>query len=330
MDQNVRDYSGRERTFRLVSALTVAVVFLLILIGGIVRSSGAGMGCPDWPKCFDMWVPPTDVSELPANYQAIYAKRGYADTTFNAVKTWTEYLNRLFGVLTGLFIIANLVAAWRAYGRGRNRRVMLLSVLGLVFVLIQGGVGAFVVFSNLHQGIITLHLLIALLIVFLLVAARLYAKPVLAESNVVVLVKTRWQVLAVAGLMLAQIILGTQVREMLDAISDSMGGDDKRAWLRSLGPVYGFHKNFWMVVTVGVVYLVYVLQRDFSNQGFKNYGIFALLLTGAQVFTGVALNQFGLPAVPQALHIVFSSLAITALFALWLQLHRSLQAVANS
>jgi cytochrome c oxidase assembly protein subunit 15 len=330
MNQNVRDYSGRERTFRLVSAFTVAVVFLLILIGGIVRSSGAGMGCPDWPKCFDMWVPPTDVSELPADYQAIYAKRGYADTTFNAVKTWTEYLNRLFGVLTGLFIIANLVAAWRAFGRGRNRRVVLLSVLGLVFVLIQGGVGAFVVFSNLHQGIITLHLLIALLIVFLLVAARLYAKPVLAESNVVVLVKTRWQVLAVAGLMLAQIILGTQVREMLDAVSDSMGGDDKRAWLRSLGPVYGIHKNFWMVVTVGVVYLVYVLQRDFSNQGFKNYGIFALLLTGAQVFTGVALNQFGLPAVPQALHIVFSSLAITALFALWLQLHRSLQAVANS
>lgn len=326
MNQNVRDYSGRERTFRWVSALTVAVVFLLILIGGIVRSSGAGMGCPDWPKCFDMWVPPTNVSELPADYQQIYAERGYADTTFNAIKTWTEYLNRLFGVLTGLFIIANLVAAWRAYGKGRNRRVVVLSVLALLFVLIQGGVGAFVVFTNLHQGIITLHLLIALLIVFLLVAARLYAKQVLHEVHIAVLVKTRWQVLAVAGLMLTQIILGTQVREMLDAVSESMGGEDKRAWLRSLGPVYGMHKNFWMVVTVGVVYLVYVLQRDFSNPGFKNYGIFALLLTGAQVFTGVALNQFGLPAVPQALHIVFSSLAITALFALWLQLHRSLMA----
>ena len=326
MNQNVRDYSGRERTFRWVSALTVAVVFLLILIGGIVRSSGAGMGCPDWPKCFDMWVPPTNVSELPADYQQIYAERGYADTTFNAIKTWTEYLNRLFGVLTGLFIIANLVAAWRAYGKGRNRRVVVLSVLALLFVLIQGGVGAFVVFTNLHQGIITLHLLIALLIVFLLVAARLYAKQVLHEVHIAVLVKTRWQVLSVAGLMLTQIILGTQVREMLDAVSESMGGEDKRAWLRSLGPVYGMHKNFWMVVTVGVVYLVYVLQRDFSNPGFKNYGIFALLLTGAQVFTGVALNQFGLPAVPQALHIVFSSLAITALFALWLQLHRSLMA----
>jgi cytochrome c oxidase assembly protein subunit 15 len=165
--------------------------------------------------------------------------------------------------------------------------------------------------------------------VFLLVAARLYAKPILEESQLAVLVKTRWQVLAVAGLMLIQIILGTQVREMLDVVSDSMGGEDKRAWLRSLGPVYGFHKNFWMVVTVGVVYLVYVLQRDFNNPGFKNYGIFALLLTGAQVFTGVALNQFGLPAVPQALHIVFSSLAITALFALWLQLHRSLRKVTK-
>jgi heme A synthase len=79
-----------------------------------------------------------------------------------------------------------------------------------------------------------------------------------------------------------------------------------------------------MVVTVGVVYLTYVLQRDFESKSLKNYGIFALLLTGMQVFTGVALNQFGFPAVPQALHIVFSSMAFAVLFALLLQLSRGL------
>jgi cytochrome c oxidase assembly protein subunit 15 len=313
--------SGRERTFFLVSALTIAVVFLLILIGGVVRSSGAGMGCPDWPKCFDQWVPPTHVSELPTNYQEVYAKRGYADTTFNVIKTWTEYLNRLFGVLTGLFIIVNLISAWRAFSQ-HNRRVVYLSVAALVLVLVQGGVGAFVVFSNLHQGIITLHLLIALLIVCLLVAARLYARPIRFDESIAVLAKTRWQSWAVLGLLLFQIILGTQVREMLDQVSAEIGGDDKRIWLRSLGGLYAIHKNFWMVVTVGVIYLMYVLQRDFSTKSFKNYGIFALLLTGMQVFTGVALNQFGLPAVPQALHIVFSSMAFVSLFSLALQLGR--------
>lgn len=320
MTNQVSTNSGRERTYRLVSGLTIAVVFLLILIGGIVRGSGAGMGCPDWPKCFDMWVPPTDAAQLPANYQEIYAERGYADTTFNVVKTWTEYLNRLFGVLTGLFIIANLIAAWRAHAR-TNRRVVWLSVLSLVMVLIQGGVGAFVVMTNLHQGIITIHLLIALMIVCLLLAARLYSKPLAFSETAVILAKTRWQSLAVMGLMLVQIILGTQVRELIDAA----GAGEKTEVLRSLGPIYTMHKNFWMVVTVGLVYLVYVMQRDFASQSLKNYGIFALLLTGMQVFTGVALNQFGLPPAPQALHILFSSMAFTALFALSLQLNRGLK-----
>lgn len=324
MTEKVSHNSGRERVYLLVSAITIAVVFLLILVGGVVRSSGAGMGCPDWPKCFDQWVPPTDVSQLPANYQEIYAQRGYADTTFNAVKTWTEYLNRLLGVLTGLFIIANLVTAWRAYA-GRNKRVVWLSVWAFVAVIVQGGVGAFVVITHLHQGIITIHLLIALLIVCLLIAARLYSKPVGFGESLVVLVKTRWQTLAVLALLLAQIIMGTQVREMLDNARASIGGDDKREWLRALGTVYSIHKSFWMVVTVGVVYLTYVLQRDFESKSLKNYGIFALLLTGMQVFTGVALNQFGLPAVPQALHIVFSSMAFAVLFALLLQLGRGLR-----
>jgi heme a synthase len=323
MTEKVSHNSGRERVYLLVSAITIAVVFLLILVGGVVRSSGAGMGCPDWPKCFDQWVPPTDVSQLPADYQQTYALRGYADTTFNAVKTWTEYLNRLLGVLTGLFIIASLITAWRAYA-GRNKRVVWLSVAALVAVIVQGGVGAFVVITHLHQGIITIHLLIALLIVCLLIAARLYSKEVSFAESLPVLYKTRWQTVVVLVLLLVQVILGTQVRELLDAARDSIGGDDKREWLRGLGTIYSIHKSFWMVVTVGVVYLTYVLQRDFESKSLKNYGIFALLLTGMQVFTGVALNQFGLPAVPQALHIVFSSMAFAVLFALMLQLSRGL------
>jgi len=95
--------------FRRLGTLTIFAVYFVILVGGIVRASGAGMGCPDWPTCFGQWVPPTHESQLPANYHEIYAARGYESTAFNPVKTWTEYTNRLVGVTIGFLIF---LTAW--------------------------------------------------------------------------------------------------------------------------------------------------------------------------------------------------------------------------
>src|SRR5688572_13854330 len=119
------------RSFRRLAISTLVAVYLLILVGGIVRSTGSGMGCPDWPKCFGNWVPPTSVSELPENYKQIYADYrnkknqrfaqylnafGMEDTAerllndptvltesdFNPTKTLIEYINRVIGVIIGL------------------------------------------------------------------------------------------------------------------------------------------------------------------------------------------------------------------------------------
>ncbi len=53
------------------------------------------MGCPDWPKCFGLWIPPTSISEIPVKFWDHPLSSANGKIIFNPVKTWTEYLNRL-------------------------------------------------------------------------------------------------------------------------------------------------------------------------------------------------------------------------------------------
>ncbi len=135
-----------ENRFIRINLITIIATLVVILAGGVVRSTGSGMGCPDWPKCFDRWVPPTNVSELPPNYNEIYKHRGYESTEFNAVKTWTEYVNRLLGALTGLLMILTAYSSVSLYKE--NKRVFWISVLSVLLVGFQGWLGKSHPFRN--------------------------------------------------------------------------------------------------------------------------------------------------------------------------------------
>ncbi|WP_223696456.1 COX15/CtaA family protein [Hymenobacter psoromatis] len=186
------------RRFRFWSVLTVVSIYLLILVGGVVRATGSGMGCPDWPKCFGQWVPPTEASQLPADYKQVYTAQRvaknqklartlaslgfrqvageifahptqYIETDFNATKTWIEYLNRLLGALIGIFVFVAAVMAlpyWR-----RDRTIVWLAVAGWLLTGVQGWLGSLVVSTNLLPVMVTIHMGLALLIVALLLYA---------------------------------------------------------------------------------------------------------------------------------------------------------------
>ncbi|MBE0437342.1 MAG: COX15/CtaA family protein, partial [Methylomicrobium sp.] len=133
--------------FRRIGTITIFAVYFLILVGGIVRASGAGMGCPDWPTCFGKLIPPTDVSQLPPDYKTIYAERGYQNTDFNPVKTWTEYLNRLTGASIGILI---LLTAWSSRIYLKSDKTVFYLCLAVVFIVgFQAWLGSVVVASNL-------------------------------------------------------------------------------------------------------------------------------------------------------------------------------------
>ena len=159
-------------SYRRLSGITVVAVYFLILVGGIVRSTGSGMGCPDWPKCFGSVVPPTSVEQLPANYQEIYlekrlakndrfvatlSKLGFTETAeqlandksiqveeeFNATKTWIEYINRLIGVVIGLLILATLIKSLSLWSQ--DKWIPGTAFLALVLVSFTGWIGSIVV-----------------------------------------------------------------------------------------------------------------------------------------------------------------------------------------
>ena len=202
--------AGFIRRFRFWSVLTVSSIYLLILVGGIVRATGSGMGCPDWPKCFGQWVPPTEASQLPLDYKQIYTAQRvaknqklartlaslgfrqvageifahptqYIETDFNATKTWIEYVNRLLGALIGIFVFVTAIVAlpyWR-----RDRMVFWLAVAGWLLTGVQGWLGSLVVSTNLLPVMVTIHMGLALLIVALLLYAAHRARWAGAEAE---------------------------------------------------------------------------------------------------------------------------------------------------
>ena len=138
------------------------MVFLVILAGGVVRMTQSGMGCPDWPRCFGRWIPPTDASQLPADFEK-YLDKQDIDHTFNVYHTWIEYINRLMGALLGIFIMVHYIWSLVSYRR-THKTVYWLSFSLLIAVLFQGWLGKKVVDANLEVFKVTVHMLVALLI----------------------------------------------------------------------------------------------------------------------------------------------------------------------
>jgi heme a synthase len=304
--------------FRTLALLTVIVVYLLILIGGIVRSTGSGMGCPDWPKCFGMWVPPTEVSQLPDNYQAIFGAKLKGEVEFNVTKTWIEYLNRLFGVLTGFFIFGTLVAAIPFLRK--NKSVFYMSLLAFLLVGFQGWLGSKVVSSELAPWLVTLHMMLALVIVFILlyVMARTYSGFVKVESITNQTKLTNWLIVILLTSLL-QIVLGTQVREVMDEVMKSLGNENRDKWIDNLGLKFYIHRSFSILVLGLHLFLVYILRKNTSEKS-SIYTLTTVLLVVmmAEILTGVTLSYFSVPAFAQPIHLTLASVAVGIQFVILL------------
>src|ERR1700744_426358 len=338
-----------QKRFQKINLITIVLLFVLILAGGVVRSTGSGMGCPDWPKCFGRYVPPTESSELPADYKEKYvtgreAKNqrfaktldvfGFSDLAmrlrqdksilvpeeFNAAKTWTEYVNRLIGAISGLFLLLTAVYAF-SYSK-ESKLIVFLSILNLILVGFEGWLGSIVVSTNLVAWIVTVHMLLALAILALSIStyhlAKVYGKQKLDTIPIIHIVALLALILSIA-----QITFGTEVREKIDAVATRLSGY-RDGWVNSAGQIFLQHRDVAILVLVINVMLYALIRRPFSRHSIQQQLMsFNFLIIMLQIVTGIVLSYLALPPVAQTLHIVLASLMFGAQFYLMLNLYQS-------
>jgi cytochrome c oxidase assembly protein subunit 15 len=198
------------------------------------------------------------------------------------------------------------------------------SVIALVLVLFQGWLGGQVVETGLSEWLITLHMILAMVIVnVLLYAAFKSSKDYLKLEISDPLRKKLWNIgLVLLVLSTIQMILGTQVREEIDVIKNITSGivPPRATWIESLGNIFEIHRTFSWLLVVSGAYLGFLVWKEEIKGQLKRIGIINVALVLSQVIIGIGLAYLDVPRVLQVLHLVGIALMICSQFLMLLML----------
>jgi len=260
---------------RLLAQVSLVLTFVVIVAGSVVRMTGSGMGCPDWPKCFGYLVPPTDGEVLLFKPQHSYeegqmivrndtlwvANASFTSTQqflihdwhkypkhdyaiFNVLHTWVEYINRLATVVYGIPVFLLSLFSLMLLIRERDWVIFLLAFLTDVMVGFEAWLGKLVVDGNLVENSITYHMVgsIALVMLLSIIVFRLSKEEEVFESKRM-LRNAFW---FLSSLIFIQILLGTQVREEVDLVARA--NDNRSEWIELLPSVFYIHRRFSLLI----------------------------------------------------------------------------------
>ncbi|RNC84899.1 MAG: heme A synthase [Winogradskyella sp.] len=335
-----------KRRFRKTAKIALVLVYLVIVAGAVVRMTGSGMGCPDWPKCFGYYIPPTDISELQfkPNHQykkgiviivdealqvatkdftsgevlnlnnwEPYTEHDYA--IFNPLHTWVEYINRLIGALSGLpILIFTIMSIWLWRDR---KRFLLLSVFTVLAMGFQAWLGKTVVDSNLAPYKITIHMVMALVIVAVILYLIFLSKTKYRTQKFDS--KFRNVLIFATALTLIQIILGTQVRQFVD-VQNKLSGYFNWSIIEQAPLEFYIHRSFSILVLLVNAWL-YVRNKKL-NLGYGKFLLVSICIA-LEIFTGIAMYYFNFPFSSQPIHLVIATILIGIQFYIILESHNS-------
>lgn len=264
-----------------------------------------------------------DISELPADYKEIYKISGKTIADFDPFKTWTEYLNRLLGAILGVFVMILFGLSFRMRSYERN---MPWFTGGLLFlIMIQGGVGALVVSSHLKPFLITIHMFLAVLLLFGLLYLRKYCDD-LQDTAIVQPVdpKALGITRALVFMSFAQVLMGTQVRQQVDHLMRDSQTATHETVISQLGSIFYVHRTFSLFILGTFIYLLFYFQQKKFNRSAFFLTLLAFFCVLGNMTTGIALNYFDFPANAQPPHLFFGIMGLGLLYSLSLNLRGTL------
>lgn len=317
-----------------IGVVVLINIYLVIIAGSVVRMTGSGMGCPDWPKCFGHFIPPTDEAQLlwdeatefkkgqiiigekqllvaqknfvsgdvfnQENWEK-YTKHDYA--IFNVYHTWTEYINRLMGALLGVFAFVMLVLSLKHWKN--HKWLTYVSVLQVFFIGFEAWLGKVTVDSNLAPVTITYHMLGVLVLIFIQVYFLIRLKRIINnEAPLSFKLSSKRMILLLAiVLLVVQIIMGTQVRQQVDELLDA--GVNRNLIVDNFDVIFYIHRSFSLVLLITLFFITY---KNWSSKKLKPTLIVLAGSTIVEVLAGMFLAYLGMQAFGQPIHLFLSIL----------------------
>jgi heme a synthase len=320
---------------KLFSKISLGCIFLVIIAGSFVRVTGSGMGCPDWPKCFGYFIPPTQQETLTfkegksfeknqmvilndtlwvANNDVVcgksfnhsdwhkYPKHNYA--IFNPFHTWVEFINRLATILLGVPCFIFFILSFLNWRKNKDLITFRLACASMLTLAFEAWLGKLVVDGDLKENSITYHMVGSLaLIGFLLMAI------VRSEEKKSIGSTTKSDRLWIYGLLILsfiQFILGTQVREEIDVLNKA--SLPRELWIDSLSFLFKIHRSFSLLVLI----CVFMVWKKFRHvAGFYLSAKRIVIVTAMEVLVGIVLAYLNMPAFMQPVHLLFGVILFT-------------------
>ncbi|MCG1034933.1 COX15/CtaA family protein [Polaribacter sargassicola] len=329
--------------FPKIVQISIISVYLIFLAGSVVRMTGSGMGCPDWPKCFGYYIPPTseeqitwkpnndfkkgmiiikdealyvadkDIktsSDFQINNWQKYTKHDYAK--FNKYHSWTEYINRLSSVLSGFVFLVLIYASTKFWKE--NKTIPLLAFGAFFLMMVEAVLGKIVVETHLKPSIITIHMVIGLIIIALLLQLKFIVSDKKTKHNY----NSLFNKLLIFSVIfsLIQIAMGTQVRQFIDEQIKEFGFENKDYSLMNPSFKFYFHRSFTIAIVLVNFGLFYINQIKNLGYNLVNWIVFLIFL---ETITGILMYYAEFPLGTQAIHLLSGAILFGLQFYLWIQ-----------